>query len=354
MAIENEAQAEDVLLAAVMAPEQDLAANSGQDLDEPDQIDADDHAEEGEEGEKKVEAKEAEKQVEAKEEAPPEEDEVEVPGEDGQEPTRIKVSELLASHKEFQAFKGREAETIERVQREAVTAAQNEYRQVREFSLQTGAMIQAAMQLLQPPRQPVPPNPALMNQDYTRWEQENAAYQQAQYQYGLAMQQFNQAQGLGQQLLQRAQEAQARSEEERDTISMRQLERKGGWYADFAKDDPKNPNGVRAKFASEMGAAYGYSWDELDAQLTDPRNLEVAKDALAYRAMKAKGGEVKAKVEAKAPKLVRSKQEAKGGATRDRDGKGQFVSGSLANLKKTNSDADAAAYFTGLVRAGRI
>jgi hypothetical protein len=70
--------------------------------------------------------------------------------------------------------------------------------------------------------------------------------------------------------------------------------------------------------------------------------------------MKAQSGDVKAKVEAKAPKLVRSKQEAKGSSAQARDTKGQYASDAKARLAKSNSDDDAAAFFTGLVKAGRI
>lgn len=346
--LSSEQSAESVILGAVMAPEGEVETTDTQDLDQVEELKVTSPEEVKDPSEEKPEAKAKE------EEADPGDDEIEIAVEGG-EPVKRKLSEVVADAQAFAAFKGQERETLERIDREYAAAAQNEYRQVREFSMQTGAMIQAALQILQPPQQPAPPNPALMNQDYSRWEQENAAYQQAQWQYGQHMQRYNQAHALGQNLLQQAQAAQSRAEEERDTAAMQQLERKGGWYADFAKDDPKNPSGVRAKFASEMKTAYGYSWDELDAVLTDPRNLEVAQDALAYRAMKAKSGEVKAKVEAKAPKLTRTKTEAKGGAqARDRDSGGRFTSDAMGELKKTNSDAAAARLFAGLVKSGRI
>lgn len=344
----TEQAAEESLLAAIMAPDEQLLDAPG--LDEHEDLDETKDEAEADEGE---EEQKPDAKAKAQTEAEPEDDEVEIPVENG-EPIKRKLSEVVADAQAYSKFKGQEAELLQRTDREYAAAAQQEYKQVRQFSLETGALIQATMQLLREPQPPQPPNPALMNQDYARWEQENAAFHQAQWQYAQSKQLFDTAKQHGNQLLERAQLAQARAEEERDTLAMGQLERKGGWFAEFARDNPKDPNGVRAKFANEMKAAYGYSWDELDAVLTDHRNVEVAKDALAYRAMKASSGEVKAKVEAKAPKLTRTKTEAKSGGAQARDSKGQYVSGALDNLRKTNSDDAAASYFTGLIKAGRI
>lgn len=343
MAEENiEQAAEDTLLAAVMAPDVDEIDKP--DLDPPQNIDEEEP--EADETEAK-DAKDA-KEAKAETEEEPADDEVEIPVENG-EPIKRKLSEVVADAQAYAAFKGQEAQAIERVQREYVQAAQQEYQQVRQFSLETGALIQASMQLLQEPRPPNAEamlNPASPQYDPDAYHRQFAGYQNAKGQYDRARQ-------LGGELLQRAQMAQARAEEERDLAAIGQLERKGGWHAEFAKDDPKNPNGVRAKFASEMKAAYGYSWEELDAVLTDPRNLDVARDALAYRAMKASSGDVKAKVEAKAPKLTRTKTEAKSGGA-NRDSKGQFIADAKSRAMKSHSDDDWAAHFAGLVKAGRI
>lgn len=342
-----EQAAEAAILGAVMAPDEAVstAPLEAQDLDQVEDRavtspeDVKTEAEEPEEEKKETKA-EAETPVE---------DEVEIEAEDGTA-TKYKLADIVEGFKAHQALNGRIHEHQERVEREYLETVRQEFEQVRQFSLETGSMIQAAMQLLQPPR---PPNAeAMLNPASPQYDPDGYHRQFAQFQNAQA--QYQHAQGLGKQLLSQAQAAQARADAERDAVSFQRLERKGGWYAEFVKDDPKNPNGVRAKFADEMKAAYGYSWDELDAALTDPKNLEVARDALAYRAMKAKSGEVKAKVEAKAPKLVRSNTTAKGGGTqRDRADNGQFTS-AAARLRQSHSDADAAALFAGLLKQGRI
>lgn len=331
MAIENEAQAEDALLSAVMAPEQDLAAPSEQDLDEPDEppIAADPASDHGDDKSKQQTNEESA------------EDEVEVPGEEGQTPVRIKVSELLASHTEYQKLKGQQAQILEQTVRDAAEHVSGGYRQIEQQAQQTGLMLQAALQMLQPPQ---PPHPDMLNPQSQSYNPDGYHLAFAQYQQG--REQFGRAQQLGAQLLQQAHSAQAQASEARERAELQSLQRV---WPEFSSTDTINT------FISDMGKAYGYSPEELDASLNDHRNALVARDALAYRALMASGKDVKAKVEAKAPKLVRSKQEAKGGAqARDRDGKGQFASGALASLKKTNSDADAVAYFTGLVKSGRI
>lgn len=339
--VNAEQAAEDTLIAAVMAPEQNLAASDTDNLDQPHDLDNEGEAEEQEEGEQKPEAKAKDEKQEAAE--TDEEDYVEIaPAKEGDEPTKLKVSELVASHTAYQQLKGQQTQILERVEREATEQATQGYRQIEQYAQQTGVMIQATLQLLQPP---LPPNAdQMLNPASQQYDPDGYHRQYAHY--TRAMGQFQQAQTLGQHLLQQAQGAQARATELRETQELQRLQRV---WPEFGQQDTVD------KFISEMGKAYGYTPDELDASMTDHRNALVARDALAYRAMKAKGGDVKKQVEAKAPKLVRSKQEAKGGAqARDRDGKGQFVSGALADLKKTNSEDAAVRYFAGLSKAGRI
>lgn len=333
--LNTEAEAESLLLSAVMAPDgQDLdqrtPAKAETDLDDPTQIDEPD-----DETEEKVEAKEQQKA-----EAEPEEDEIEIPGEDGKEPTRLKLKDVLAGYQEHQRFESQKAQIIENVEREAIEVATGQLRQIEQAGKQTAYMIQGALQLLQAPQPPSTDmlNPASQNYNPDQYHMAFANYQRAS-------QQFQQAQGVASQLMQQAQAAQAQAQEVREAKELRALQRV---WPEFGQPEATN------KFIEDMSKAYGFTPQEVDDVLVDHRQALVARDALAFRAMKAQSGDVKAKVEAKAPKLVRTKQEAKGSAAQARDTKGQFASDAKARLAKSHSDDDAAAFFTGLVRAGRI
>ncbi len=340
MAIENEAQAEDVLLAAFAPDVEDIDATRAQHEQVRSDPDVEAVGEEEEEA-PEVEVKEGEPAKAGAGAAEEEEDYVEIPGEEGQEPTKLKVADLVASHQEFEKFRGQQAQILDQVETRAIQAATQRYQQVEQWSTQAASMVQATLQLLQPPQ---PPNAdAMLNPASQQYDPDGYHRAFANYQRGMA--QFQQAQQMGEHLSKQAQQAQARANDEREG---RELERLQRAWPEFSKPDTMN------QFVGDMQRAYGFTPQELDAVLTDHRQALVARDALAFRAMKAKSGEVKAKVEAKAPKLVRTKQEAKGSSAQARDVQGKFASSALANLKKTNSDADAAAYFAGLSKAGRI
>jgi hypothetical protein len=222
-----------------------------------------------------------------------------------------------------------------------VSHATQRLRQVEQVGQQTAYMLQAALQMTQAPREPNPLDPKYDEYNDPSGKQ----WRNDQYNYQQLSKVYSQAQELSRQLLQQAQGAHAMATEERETLELQRLTRA---WPEFSQRETLD------KFVNDMGKSYGFSAEELDAVLTDHRQALVARDALAYRAMKAQSGDVKAKVEAKAPKLVRSKQEAKGSPAQARDQKGQFAQNALGRLKQTNSDDDAAAFFTGLVKAGRI
>lgn len=329
--LNTEAEAESLLLSAVMAPDaQDVDAPK---LDEATQVD--EEREEEETDEQKPEAK-----AKTEDEPAPEEDEIEIPGEDGKEPTRLKVADVLAGYQQYKAIENQKAQVIENVEREAVQRATGQLQQIEQHSRQVGTMLHAAMQMLQPPR---PPSTEMLNPQSQNYNPDGYHMQFAQYQQ--AQQQFGQAQHFSQQLLQQAQNAAAQATEVRETRELQRLQRE---WPEFGQAETTN------KFVGDMEREYGFTAQELDDVLVDHRQALVARDALAFRAMKRESGDVKAKVEAKAPKLVRSKQEAKGSSAQARDTKGQFASDAKARLAKSNSDDDAAAFFTGLVKAGRI
>lgn len=329
----TESEAEAAIMGAVMS---DLTPQVGQpdqqDLDEPTQIDAIE-----EEAEPAPEAK-----TEAKSEEPADEEEyLEVEGENGAEPTKLKVAEVYDGYRQFKAIEAQKHEIVERVEREAVEQVTQRMGQVEQFAKETAYAIQGALQLLQPPQAPNPMDP--------KYEYDQRQYQIDLYKHQQAESQFRQAHGLGQQLLKQAQTAQARVLEERETRELNLLNRA---WPEFSKGETVE------KFVGDMVKEYGtlgVTKDTLDDALTHHWMALVARDALAYRAMKAQSGDVKAKVEAKAPKLVRSKQEAKGGAQqRDRGGDGKFVAGTYQRAMKSGSDQDWANHFAALSKAGRI
>ena len=330
--VNTEAEAESTLLAAVMGPDEQDVSQPG--LDPPQNMD------DGEEDETETEGEaEPEKAAKTETEAP-EEDEVEIPGEEGQEPKRYKLADLVQKAQEYERLEGQKAQIIDRAEREVVERASGQLQQIEHASKQTAYMIQGALQMLQPPQ---PPNTDMLNPASQSYNPDQYHMQFAHYQR--AAQQYGQAQQLGQQLLQQAQAADAQARETRERAELQRLNRV---WPEFGQTETTN------KFVSDMEREYGFTAQELDDVLVDHRQALVARDALAFRAMKAQSGNVKAKLEAKAPKLVRSKQEAKGTAMTNRDTKGKFTSGALAELKKTNSDEAAAAFFTGLVKQGRI
>lgn len=341
--IQSEAQAEDVLISAfVDAPADERAASEAenQHLDDPDDLDrAAQQGEEDQEAEKGEAKAEDESAAKAEQEAL-EEDEIELPGEDGKEPTRLKLKDVLEGYQQFKAIENQRADIIERAEREIMEQASGRFQQIEAVSKQTAYMVQAALQLLQPPQPPsadmLDPSSQIYNPD---------KYHMAYAQYQRASAQHNHAQALGQQLMRAASQAAEQAAEARETREIQKLQRA---WPEFGQKDTLD------KFVSDMGKEYGFTAEELDAVLTDHRQALVARDALAFRAMKAQSGSVKAKVEAKAPKLVRSKTEAKSAGAQARDSKGQFVAGTLARAKQTGSDADWANHFAALSRAGRF
>lgn len=346
--VQTELDAESVLMNAVLGGDGE-SAKPNQLLADPQDLDRDDEtadgdpadSNEGDEGEAKA-AKDADAQNKDKADkaaAASEDDYVEIPGEDGKEPTKVKLADMLAGYQEYQRFEAQKGEIVDRIEREATHHATERLKVVEQSGQQMATMIHAALQLLQAPQAPSTDmlNPSSQNYNPDGYHMAFANYQRATAQH-------QQAQGLAQQLMGQATQAQQQAKEANEAAQLRALQKA---WPEFTRQETVN------KFVDDMGKAYGFSPQELDDVLVDHRQALVARDALAFRAMKAKSGAVKAKVEARAPKIVRSGSSSK--AVTERDGKsGKFVSGALAELKKSNSDHAAAAYFAGLAKAGRI
>lgn len=345
MADENlsaEEAAEEVLVGAVMSD--GVEAPDATDLDdqdkagepdEPDDVTEEAEAKEGEdEPEKKAEDK-ADKDDE------PEDDEIEIPGEDGAEPRKMKLSEAVEKALEYEKLEARKVEILDEVEREATTQITERMKHVEQVGQQTAYMLQAALQLLQEPK---PPNEDMLNPQSQSYNPEQ--YHLAFAQFQRAKGQYDQALQVGRQMYAQSQQAADYAKEQRETEQLKKLQRA---WPEFGEKDTLD------KFIGDMGREYGFSAQELDDVLVDHRQALVAKDALAFRAMKARSGKVKETVEKRAaPKLTRSRAESKGGAHQARNAKGQFKANGDAYgaLRKTQSDDAAAAYFADLSRQG--
>lgn len=336
---DTEVDAESVVLAAIMGPDADDVEKPEQELELEQNADVDEAVQGG---------AETSAPQQAKEDSDPAEELIKIAGADGTE-REVALKDLVASHREFEALRGRQSEIIVQAEQQAARMVRDRLTVIEQESAQAAAMIAATLQVLQAPR---PPNAELMlNPQSQHYDPDGYHRQFAQFQH--LHQQFQHAQGLGQQLLQRMETARTEIAATRIDEALASLDAKGGWFSEFAHSNPQDPQGARGRFFSEMQAAYGYSFEELDGSLNSPRDLEVARDALAYRAMKAKSGELRKQVEA-APKITRSKTEARGASAQARDAKGQFVQGSFKRAMQSRSDDDWAGYFADLSRAGRF
>lgn len=332
-ALATEADAENVLLGAVMdADVQDLGESGKPEIAAPSEADLDD-----------AETAEADADAEAKDDGESDgEDFVEIPPEEeGGEPTRVALKDVLEGYRQFQALGAERTRAVETAQAEVYEQARSMLTAQKQGMEHVGRHLQAVLQLIKPPPPPDPnelrnPNSPLYGNT------EEFLFRQAQH--GQVMRQFEQIKEQARALMEGAEAADTQMREMTEERELRRLE---PHWPQF-KDD-----GVRKQFVSDMAKHYGYSEAELDASLNDYRNALVARDALAYRAMKAQSKDVKAKVEKAAPKIVRTKQEAKGGA-QARDPKGQFVKGTYARAMQSQSDDDWANHFAALAKQGRI
>lgn len=326
-----EAQAEEAIFAMVMAPE-------GGEIERPEEMGAVEEGEQEEETEQPTQAKQAEAETKA---AEPQEDFIEIPGEnEDDEPTRLKVADVLADYQEYQAFKAERANVLNRVESEAIEHFNGRYKEVEEFSKQASAVLQATLQLIAPPQ---PPSRDMLNPASPNYNPDGFNLAMLNYQDAMAIRQ--QAEAWAKEILGQADEASQKQNNERWSREKRLIAQH---MPELTKQEGYN------KFISDLKAAYRYSDEELDAALNDHRQFLVARDALAFRAMKAQGKDVKKQVEAKAPKLVRTNTEAKSGGAKARDAGGRFVGDAKATAMRSRSDADWARYFTEGLKSGRI
>ena len=205
---------------------------------------------------------------------------------EGGEGRTVKLSELLAIEQEYTAFKDEKAAVIERVQTEARGQAGQFLTAQREAMTQVGHQLQAVLQLIQPPP---PPNLEMLSPSSVNYNPEQYLLQKAQHDQIMAT--FGQVRGHAQQLAQRAEQiaqAQKSEQEEREMATLQKA------WPEFAKPE------FLEQAVNEACKFYGLTPQQLDEGFNFGWQGLMLRDALAYRKMKAGGGDVKAKVVAKA------------------------------------------------------
>lgn len=249
-------------------------------------------------------------------EAQEEEDYVELPPEgEGKEPTRFKVSELLAAHKKA-------GELEQEVTKFKSQPLDNKIEEVLRHNLQARQQYMDGLKQIQEWMAPQRPNMDLINPQSdkydpaTYWQQVQTYQRQAEYQ------------------------AQAKAEHER--VSKEQAEHNGileqarlqrEWTKSLEVWPELKDTAVRGKVVDDVAKTYNFSPDEIKA-IADHRVMSVLKDALAYRAGKA-AQETAVKVVTAKPKLI------KGGARQAQTGKQAAYSQSFEKLSQSHDIQDA-------------
>lgn len=326
--VETELDAENMIMAAVMG---DVKPEDSQDLDavEAKAVTSQPDADAEPEGEPAAASAEE-----------PGEEFIEVPTEEGKDPLRVPLKDAIEAYQGRQAFEAQKEQAIEQVTGYARQQAVAMVTQSQQAAMQVSQHVQAVLQMLNPPQ---PPDDQMLDERSPSYNPDG--YHRAFAIYQRNMNGYQQVQTRAQEMAQAAQaqgewlDAQRRAEEDRVLIR---------YWPEIADE------AVQETVWNELKTAYRMTDEDLGKALDNHKYALVARDALAYRKMMAKGPETRKQVEAKAPKLVRTKSEAKAGGAQSRNVNGQYASGALDNLRKTKSDDAAAAYFAGLAKAGRL
>lgn len=238
----------------------------------------------------------------------------------------LKLSELVQSHREYTAFKDQKDSILQGEQAKAREFSHQRMQQVEGWSQQVVAQLNAAMQMVQPPR---PPDISMRDPRSPNYDPDR--YEVARFQYEQGMQSYNQAQGLAQHLTTQAQALAAQRQAENETAELEKLNK--------AWPEFQNPDTLNA-FVSDTQKHYGINAQELDAILVDHRQALVLRDALAFRKSKAAGGELQAKVKAKAPAKAVVQEGAKRNLSKDQ---AQHMQARKAMKESGGKDMNAAA-----------
>jgi hypothetical protein len=258
----------------------------------------------------------------------------------GDEPAKVKLSELSEGYKQWTALKDQVGTVVARVESQALHRQAETLQAYSHGVTQRLQQIDAYMATLP---QPQPPDMEMLNRsnpakyDPERYMLEKARYDQI---VGFQSQQMQQRQQLAQQQQQAIQQQEAlRAQAELRTLSQLWPE-----WADPAKAAAEADTMVR-----ELGKHYKLDLETLES-VSDHRFFLLAKDALQYRALQ-KGADVQKAVAVKreAPRATRSTQ------TPPRAGDGRFVQGAMKALTTGPYSADKGrAAFEALIKQGKL
>jgi len=267
---------------------------------------------------KPVEAKAEEVKPEAPAEDEDDDPELEMPGEEGQEPRRLKLSEVWQGYEEGQKLKA-EVETM----REAVRQVPQQWTEALTQTVKTREVLVRDLERLAQIMSPTPPNEQLITPTSHLYDPEA---------YHAQLQKYREDVQIHQQLRQRTEKEQKRLADEaraiRDAQAMRSMQELARSWPEIK--DAKVQQEV-AGFMKEAGFA-----DSEIAEITDHRAYLIIRDAMAYRASQNKGKEV-AKVVSQKPKIVK-------GSARTGSPKAAQRSDAMARLRATGgTDAAVAA-----------
>lgn len=256
--------------------------------------------------------------AEAKADEAEEDDYIELAAEaDGAEPTKIKLTEAIERYQQFEKVQAELAEA------KKAQPPPEHYEQAIAKAHEEATQYLNGLKQLEQWMQPPKPNPDLVNPNSQNYNPE------------LYHQQLVQAEEVGKlraALRQEAERVEKDSLEKNRVVLEARMHRE---KTEAAKIWPELADpAVRAKVTDEFSKAYRFTPDEVKA-IGDHRVLAVMKDALAYRASRAKT-EAAVKVVTAKPKLVRAQ------ARNSQTGKQAVYAAASDRLSKSNSLEDAA------------
>lgn len=243
---------------------------------------------------------------------------------EGKEPTRRKLSELVSAFEEAQTLKT-EIETL-RSQASQVPA---EYTAGLQQIVQDRGRYLQSLEYVSKLFNPVEPDPNLANPNHPNYDPNS---------YWAAKEAFDRSKAAIAQIRQEAETEKAKQAEQHKILFNAYMARER--EALFkAWPEAKNPETAK-KVSAELKSVYGFSDEEIK-NTSDHRMFLVIRDALEFRASKAKEAEA-VKVVRKLPKLV------KGAARSTTDSKAAGRSAAMAKLAQTGSIHDAVNAIKGL------
>jgi hypothetical protein len=253
----------------------------------------------------------------------------------GGETSEIPLSELAAGYSRLQDYKAKTSELAQQ-KREFEEARQTELARVQ----QTQGQLQQVLEHYQsmnpvgnpPPISMLDPNSQEYNPD--KYHLEKANYEKRLGEYYQSSQQLQQARQQAEAI--EAQRLATTTQAEKDKL-------KEAWPEFY--DQTKAPE-VRSEFLNGLKQHYGIDPKTVETVL-DHRFYVMARDAIAYRAVKKDAPQVSAKLKIK-PKVV------KPGTRTQSNPQTKQLADARANLRRTGKDADATNAFLQLVDKGLI